>query len=113
MLPPNVRANPRASVKESISAVEAALRHLTNSPSATLNAGLAAFEARYGPLHPSLRQGLVELYGYVTDDRGVQPVLVEAPIVVSGDDARFMLVSCSALTNYLVTLSANSRRAAS
>jgi len=113
MLPPNARANPRASIKESISAVEAALRHLTNNPSATLNAGLAAFEVRYGPLHPSLRQGLVKLYGYVTDDRGVQPALVDEPVVVSGDDARFMLVSCSAFTNYLVTLSANTRRAAS
>ena len=79
----------------------------------TIARRLAAFEARYGPLHPSLRQGLIKLYGYVTDDRGVQPVLVEEPIVVSGDDARFMLVSCPALTNYLVTLSANSRRAAS
>jgi hypothetical protein len=113
LLPPNVRANPRASIKESISAVEAALQHLTNNPSATLNAGLAAFEARYGPLHPSLRQGFVRLYGYVTDERGVQPALVDEPVVVSSDDAHFMLVSCSALTNYLLTLSANTRRAAS
>jgi hypothetical protein len=113
LLPPNIRANPRASIKESVSAVEAALQHLTNNPSATLNAGLAAFEARYGPFHPSLRQGLVKLYGYVTDERGVQPALVDEPIFVSSDDARFMLVSCSAFTNYLLTLSANTRRAAS
>jgi len=112
LLPPNVRANPRASIKESISAVEAALRHLTNNPSATLNAGLGAFEARYGPLHPSLRQGVVKLYGYVTDERGVQPALVDEPFGVSADDARFMLVSCSALTNYLVMLSANRRHSA-
>jgi hypothetical protein len=113
LLPPNVPANPRASIRESISAVEAALQHLTNNPSATLNAGLAAFETRYGPLHPSLRQGFVKLYGYVTDERGVQPALVDEPIVVSSDDARFMLVSCSAFTNYLLTLSANRRRTAS
>jgi hypothetical protein len=89
--------------------VEAALQHLTNKPCATLIDGLAAFEARYGQLHPSLREGLIKQYGYIADDRGVQPGLTGRPIVVSGDDARFMLVSCSAFTNYLVTLSANTR----
>ena len=113
LLPPNVGANPRDSIKESISAVEAALKHLTGSPSATLTEGLAAFEAKHGPLHPSLRRGLITLYAYVTDESGVRHPLIEEPNGVTGDDARFMVVTCSAFTNYLLTLSANARHSPS
>jgi hypothetical protein len=107
LLPPNAGANPRDSIRESIAAVEAALRHLNGTPSTTLTEGLAAFEARHGPLHPSLRQGLAMLYAYTSDESGVQHALIEETAGVSGDDARFMLVTCSAFTNYLVTLSAS------
>jgi hypothetical protein len=113
LLPPNVGANPRDSIKESISAVEAALKHLTGGPSATLTEGLAAFEAKYGPFHPSLRRGLSILYGYVTDENGTHHALIEEPAGVTGDDARFMLVTCSAFANYLVALSANTRHSPS
>jgi AbiJ N-terminal domain 4 len=113
LLPPNVGANPRESIKESISAVQAALQHLTGSPSATLTEGVAAFEAKHGPFHPSLRRGLSTLYGYVTDKSGAHHALIEEPAAVTSDDARFMLVTCSAFANYLVTLSANTRHSPS
>jgi len=106
-LPPNAGANPRNSIRESIAAVEAALRHLNGNPSATLTEGLAVFEDKHGPLHPSLRQGLAMLYAYTADESGVHHALIEETAGVTGDDARFMLVTCSAFTNYLVTLSAN------
>ena len=107
LLPPNAGANPRNSVRESIAAVAAALRHLNGNPSATLTEGLAAFEDKHGPIHPSLRQGLVMLYAYTADESGVRHGLIDETAGVSGDDARFMLVACSAFTNYLVTLSAD------
>jgi len=107
LLPPNTGANPRRSIRESIAAVEAALRHLNGNPSATLSEGLAVFEGKHGPLHPSLRQGLATLYAYTADEGGVRHALIEERGGVTGDDARFMLVTCSAFTNYLVTLSAN------
>jgi len=107
LLPPNAGANPRNSIRESIAAVEAALRHLNGNPSATLTEGLAVFEDKHGPLHPSLRQGLAMLYAYTADESGVYHPLIEETAGVTGDDARFMLVTCSAFTNYLVTLSAN------
>ena len=113
LLAPNVGASPRDSIKESISAVEAALKHLTGSASATLTEGLAAFEAKHGAFHPSLRGGLVTLYGYVADEGGVRHALIEEAAAVTSEDARFMLVTCSAFTNYLVTLSANMRRSPS
>jgi AbiJ N-terminal domain 4 len=109
LLPPNAGANPRKSIKESISAVEAALKHLTGTASATLAEGLAAFEAEHGTLHPALRRGLVTLCGYTSDASGVRHGLVEQSGTVTGDDARFMLVTCSALTNYLLTLSTAKR----
>ena len=86
LLPPNAGANPRNSIRESIA---------------------AAFEDTHGPIHPSLRQGLVTLYAYTADESGVRHGLIEETAGVSGDDARFMLVTCSAFTNYLVTLSAD------
>jgi hypothetical protein len=113
LLPPNVGANPRDSVRESFSAVEAALKHLSGNPAATLTEGLIAFEAKHGPIHPSLRQGLLTLYRYGTDDNGAHHALIEESAAVTGDDARFLLVICSAFANYLVTLSANARQSPS
>ena len=107
LLPPNGGANPRNSIRESIAAVEAALRHFNGNPSASLTEGLAVFEEKHGPLHPSLRQGLALLYAYTADEGGVRHGLTEDRSAVTGDDARFMLVTCSAFTNYLVTLSAH------
>jgi AbiJ N-terminal domain 4 len=113
LLPPNTGANPRDSIRESIAAVEAALRHLNGNSSATLTEGLAAFEDKHGPLHPSLRQGLATFYAYTADETGVRHALIDETTGVTGDDARFMLVTCSAFTNYLVTLSANTSHAPS
>lgn len=113
LLPPNTGANPRKSIRESIAAVEAALRHLNGDASETLTEGLAVFEDKHGPLHPSLRQGLAMLYAYSSDESGVCHALTEETAAVTGDDARFMLVTCSAFTNYLVTLSANTERSPS
>jgi AbiJ N-terminal domain 4 len=105
LLPPNANASPRNSIKESISAVEAALKSLTANPSATLTDGLTAFEGKFGALHPALRQGLIKLYGYTSDEKGVRHALVDEAANVTVSDARFMLVACSAFTNYLVALS--------
>ena len=105
-LPPNAEVSPRNSIKESISAVEAALKKLSGDPSATFKDGLTAFEAKYGELHPSLRTGLLKLYGYTSDEKGIRHALIEETADVTLDDARFMLVVCSAFANYLVALSA-------
>jgi AbiJ N-terminal domain 4 len=109
LLPPNAGANPRDSIKQSMSAVEAALRHLAGNPSATLREGLVAFEARHGALPASLRRGLLTLCGYGEDDDAAWHGLSEGAERVTGDHARLMLVACSAFTNYLITLSAARR----
>ena len=109
-LPPAANASPRNSIKESISAVEAALKNLTGQPSATLTEGLKAFEAKNGALHASLRSGLIKLYGYTSDEGGVRHALVDEASNVNVDDARFMIVACSAFSNYLVALSSGIKR---
>jgi len=109
LLPPNADANPRDSIKQSISAVEAALKHLTENPSTSLADGLAGFEAKHGALPPSLRRGLLTLCGVGADGDGARNDRVEEGDRVTGDHARLMLVACSAFTNYLVSLSGAKR----
>jgi hypothetical protein len=95
-------------VKESISAVEAALKHLIGKPSATLGEGLKHFEYKYGPLHDSIRRGLDKLYAYTNGPDGIRHSLIEDSVDVTVDDARFMLVTCSAFANYLVSIAGRS-----
>jgi hypothetical protein len=77
LMPPSVDASPRNSIKESISAVEAAFKQLTGEPTATLGDGLKLFEQRYGPLHESLRRGLVQLYAYTNGPEGMRHALID------------------------------------
>lgn len=105
LLPPNPNAMPRNSAKESISAVESALKHLTGEPAATLGEGLKAFERRYGPLHPAIRRLLDQFYTYTNGPDGIRHGLVEGAADVTVNDARFVVVNCSAFVNYLIALS--------
>ncbi len=106
MLPPNPNSSPRNSVKESISAVEAALKYLTGKSTATLGEALKEFESKYGPLHESIRRGLNHLYAYSNGPEGIRHALVDDAAEVTVDDARFMVVTCSAFANYLISLAA-------
>lgn len=103
-LPPNPKTSARNSIKESISAVEATFKELTDSPSATFGDGLKAFEAKCGPLHPSLRRGFEKLYAYTNGPEGIRHALDDDSREVTVDDARFMLIACSAFANYLVAI---------
>jgi hypothetical protein len=105
LLPPNPDSSPRNSVKESLSAVESALKHLTGKPAATLGEGLREFESKYGHIHESIRRGLDKLYAYTNQPDGIRHALVDDAAEVTVDDARFMVVTCSAFANYLVALS--------
>ena len=95
------RDNPdfRNSVKESVSAVESACRHLTEMPSATLGEALKKLD-QMDPLHGALKDGILKLYGWTSDEGGIRHSLVESDNVKHAD-AQFMLVACSAFVNYL------------
>jgi hypothetical protein len=66
-----------------------------------LPAALRAFEARYGLLHGALRGVIERLHGYASDEEGVRHAATEAAVVGEAE-ARLMLVSCSAMVNFLI-----------
>ena len=95
------RKNPdfRNSIKESISAVEALCRIITGNPKATLGDGLKKLDTTV-ELHPAFKDALSKLYGYTSDENGIRHSLLEESNLTF-DDAKFMLVSCSAFVNYI------------
>jgi hypothetical protein len=51
-------------------------------------------------LHPDLKEAFYKLYGYTSDAKGIRHSLMEKPDL-DFEDAKFMLVTCSAFSNYL------------
>jgi hypothetical protein len=94
----------RNSIKESISAVEAACRILTGNNNATLGDALKQLKAKVA-LHSALEKAFSNMYGYTSDAEGIRHALMDEPTLES-EDAKFMLVSCSAFVNYLRSKSA-------
>lgn len=92
-------------VKESISAVEAAAQAIIKDDKATLGAALKLIENSHG-LHPALAKGWSNLYGFTSDAGGIRHAEHSDDIQVDGALAKYMLVSCSAFVNYLIELDA-------
>lgn len=90
----------RNSIKESISAVEAAVNSISGSRD-TLGAGLK----NLGIVHPALRKGFEAIYGWTNDADGILHALMEEASVGQAE-ARFMLVACSAFISLLVAKNA-------
>lgn len=89
----------RNSVKESISGVEALARSLRDSDKGSLG-GLLKQLARIHPLHPALEAAFTKLYGYTSDANGIRHALINEDRVTF-EEAKFMLVACSAFVNYV------------
>lgn len=89
----------RNSIKESISAVEAAV----NTAAGTNGGGVAkAIEtlASKVEIHPALRAALKQLYGYTSDEDGIRHAILEQASVGFAE-AKFMLVACAAFVNFI------------
>lgn len=91
----------RNSIKEAISAVEAICNLITKEKKATLGQALKRIEDKVS-LHPALKNAFSNLYGYTSDAEGIRHALLNEPNL-SFEDAKFMLVSCSAFVNYLIS----------
>ena len=90
------------SIKESISAVEAYCREKTNEN--TLGSALNHLEKAGIAIPKSLQTAFEKLYAYTNQkETGIRHALMDkdGTYVPSGDEALFMLVSCSAFINYL------------
>ncbi len=96
------RLNPdfRNSIKEAISAVESLCIIITGDKDATLGKALAIIEKKH-TIHGALKQSLNALYGYTSGASGIRHALLETDFEVGFEEAKFMLVSCSAFINFM------------
>lgn len=99
------RQNPdyENSVKESISAVEAMCNIITglDGTKATLGNAIKKLKDCGVNIHPAMENAFKQLYGYTSDWGGIRhggSKFVKVP----SEDAKYMLVSCSAFVNYLI-----------
>ena len=91
------------SIKESISAVESICSEITGieGAQATLGKTIKKLKDAGMHIHPAMENAFTSLYGYTSDEGGIRHGsidFVEAP----SEDAKFMLITCSAFVNYLV-----------
>jgi hypothetical protein len=96
------RKNPdyRNSIKESISAIESVAKIISNNSKDSLGGALDKIKGKI-KLHAALERGFKQLYGYTSDSDGIRHALTEEHNC-DFEDAKYMLVSCSAFINYLV-----------
>ncbi len=91
----------RNSIKESISAVESMCNIITGKKSSTLTNALKKIN-EYFPLHAKLRKAFGNLYSYTSGASGIRHGLMDVKDEdLRFEDAKYMLVSCSAFVNYL------------
>lgn len=86
----------KSSIEESILAVESIAQEITGKEK-PLNALTQELKT-----HPNLTNALKELYNWTSKD-GIRHAKSGRPLSVDQDTARFMLVTCSAFMNYIVT----------
>ncbi len=91
------------SIKESISAVEALCCTITgeNGKNSTLGKTIKKLKDKGVYIHSSMEAAYSSLYGYTSDEDGIRHGGIDfkdAP----AEDAKYMLISCSAFINYLI-----------
>ena len=101
------RDNPQYanSMKESISAVEAAARDTAGKPSATLGAALDEIAKQpQASMHSALLKGWKNIYGFTSDAGGIRHADSADSVPATQELAHYFLVTCSAMVNLLTTL---------
>ena len=105
------RENPdyENSIKESISAVEAVCQEYlkVHGKDATLGNMLKKLESNGLKIHSSMKDAFNKLYGYTSDANGIRHAGNIGGPLSTFEEAKFMLVSCSAFINYLIGASTN------
>ena len=89
----------RNAIKESISAVESAVRVAAGDTKVDIEKGLQKLG-----FHHQLKQAWNNMYNWTSDEDGVRHTIKGAP-QVGISEARYMVVACSAFVNYLVVKS--------
>ena len=92
----------RNSIKESISAVEAMCCELTWESNSTLWKAIKKLKNSWIEIHPALEKWFDSIYWYTSDESWIRHSLDIDSVEATFDDAKYMLVSCSAFINYLI-----------
>ena len=95
-------ADYRNSIKESISAIEALARIVLNKPNATLGALVEQLK-----IHSAFKEAIKKLYGWTNDEGGIRHAEKNEVLKIDDKEARYMLVQCSALVNYIISKNEN------
>jgi hypothetical protein len=88
----------RNSIKESISAVEHVVRDITGA--STLGDGLNKLEKKDVKINVCLKEAFDKLYAYTNSEDGIRHAKMNNSNT-SFEEAKFMLVACSAFINYI------------
>lgn len=91
----------RNSIKESISAVESLCNIIIGNENTTLGQALKILD-KQKPIPKSLKSGFSAIYGYASENGGIRHGLLDDDITPELEEARFMLIACSAFVNYLI-----------
>lgn len=96
------------SIKESISAVEALCEIFTGikGKEASLGKMLKKIEDDGAVIHSAMKSAFNILYGYTSDAKGIRHAGDIGGPSSTFEEAKFMLVSCSAFINYLIGITA-------
>lgn len=86
------------SIKESISTVESMCQILTKNDKATLGDALKLLKDN---IHPAMKSAFDKLYGYTSDANGIRHANGLGEGDSTFEEAKYMLISCSAFVNYL------------
>ena len=91
-------ADYKNSIKESISAIEALAKIILNNQSGTLGNLVDGLN-----IHQSLKEAIKKIYGWTSDEGGIRHSEKEGQGVIDGSEARYMLIHCSALVNFIIS----------
>lgn len=72
----------------------------------TLGEAIKHLENKGVNIHPSLKAAFLKLFGYTSDAKGIRHAGDIGGASSTFEEAKFMLVSCSAFVNYLTGLCA-------
>lgn len=90
------------SIKESISTVESLCKQLIGNSGTPLGSCLSQLDIAVGK---HFKQGVTKLYNWTSSDGGIRHGATDESIEASFDEAKYMLVICSAFVNYMISKS--------
>jgi len=92
------------SVRESISAVESAVRRIDHKSSKRFSSALDSLEEKGMIKHPALKAAFNKLYGYTSDAEGLRhPLISKDAADVEFEEAMFMYTACVAFVDFLIS----------